>query len=256
MTQNTPVKTTLPELSITLKCLFSSYLLVMGMGALLATAQILMTHGLADGKAGLSFDDIVYSYQGDPKHSKIETKLNGSMRDKASSADKLAIIKWVRHGAPKQQWDENIKDIFYKNCISCHSVIPGLPNFTRYDNVKKVAQSESGASFTMLTRVSHIHIFSISFIFLFNGIIFSYAIGIKEWQKALLVSLPFLFLSVDVFSWWLTKIHADFAWVTIISGVGYYLCWVITWLISMYQMWVLPYKKHKLNQLSQISTES
>ncbi len=55
---------------------------------------------MADGKLGLSIDDIVYSYHGDPAHSKIEKKLSGSMRDKASEADKLEIIKWVRNSSP------------------------------------------------------------------------------------------------------------------------------------------------------------
>jgi len=230
----------LPSLNLTVKSLFTSYLLVIGLGALLATAQILMTHGMADGELGLSLDDIVYSYHGDPAHSKIEVKLNGSMRDKASVADKLEIIKWVRKGATEEQWNTHVKDIFYTNCISCHSVIPGLPDFTRLEEVQRVAKSESGATAASLTRVSHIHIFAISFIFFFNGIIFSFSIGIKQWLKIFIISAPFLFLAIDVFSWWLTKISPEFAWLTIISGVGYSLCAAITWFVSLYQMWVLP----------------
>ncbi len=230
----------LPSLNTSVKSLFTSYLLVIGLGALLASAQILMTHGMADGKPGLSIDDIVYSYHGDPAHSKIEKKLSGSMRDKASEVDKLEIIKWVRKGAPKNQWDSQIKNIFYTNCISCHSVIPGLPDFTQYEEVKRVAKSKSGATAASLTRISHIHIFAISFIFFFNGIIFSFAIGIKQGLKIVLISAPFFFLAIDVFSWWLTKIAPGFAWLTIISGIGYNLCSATIWFISLYQMWVLP----------------
>jgi len=198
---------------------------------------------------GLSIDDIVYSYHGDPAHSKIEIKLNGSMRDKASVADKLEIIKWVRNGSPEEQWEPQIKEIFYTNCISCHSVIPGLPDFTEYEEVKRVAKSESGATAASLTRVSHIHIFAISFIFFFNGMIFSFAIGIKQWLKIFIISAPFFFLAIDVFSWWLTKIAPEFAWLTIISGLGYSLCAAITWFVSLYQMWVLPRngKTYKIN---------
>lgn len=230
----------LPHLPLILKSLFSAYLLTIGIGSLLASAQILVTHGQADGKSGLSIDDIVYSYHGDPANSKIETKLNGSMRDKASSADKLAIIKWVRMGAPEAQWHSHVKALFYKNCISCHSQIPGLPDFTRYENVKAVAKIDSGASTTALTRVSHIHIFAISFIFFFNGIIFSLAIGIRRWLKITVVCLPFLLLTVDVFSWWLTKLQPDFAWLTILSGIGYSACSAIVWTVSLYQMWFMP----------------
>ena len=232
----------LPSLNLTVRCMLSSYLLVIGLGALLASAQILMTHGMADEKFGLSVDDIAYSYHGDPDHSLIETKLNGSMSDKASSADKLAIIKWVRLGASKEQWDSNIKAVFYKNCVSCHSVIPGLPDFTQYQEVLRVSQPSGGASATTLTRSSHIHIFAISFIFFFNGLIFSLSVGIKPWLKIAIICLPFSFLMIDVLSWWLTKITPEFAWLTIISGVGYSACSAITWFVSMYQMWLLPRK--------------
>ncbi|MFK5947636.1 MAG: elongation factor-1 alpha [Methylococcales bacterium] len=230
----------LPSLNLSVKSLFTGYLLAIGLGAIIASVQILMTHGMADGKFGLSIDDIVYSYHGDPSHTKIETKLNGSMRDKASTVDKMKIIKWVRSGAPEDQWNSEIKNIFYNNCISCHSVIPGIPNFTIYENIKPVAKANKGASIISLTKISHIHLFAISFIFFFNGLIFSLSIGIKQWLKVAVIFLPFLFLILDVFSWWLTKLAPEFAWLTIISGVGYSLCSMVTWFVSMYQMWLLP----------------
>jgi len=233
----------LPSLNFAVKSLFTGYLLAIGLGALLASAQILFTHGMADGDLGLSIDDIVYSYHGDPTNSKIETKLNGSMRDKASSVDKLKIIKWVRSGAPENQWDNEIQQVFYSNCISCHSTIPGIPDFTSYEGVKVVTKIDEGASTTTLTKVSHIHIFAISFIFFFNGLIFSLSIGIKRWIKVTVIFLPFMFLITDVFSWWLTKITPEFAWLTIVSGIAYSFCAIVTWLISMYQMWLLPLKK-------------
>ena len=46
------------------KALFTGYLLAIGLGLLFAGAQILMTHGMADGKFGLSVDEISYSYHG------------------------------------------------------------------------------------------------------------------------------------------------------------------------------------------------
>ncbi len=238
----------LPSLNLSVKSLFTSYLLVTGLGAVLAMAQILMTHGMADGKFGLSIDDIVYSYHGDPKNSKIEIKLNGSMRDKAPAEERMEIIKWVRNGATREGWDSKIKAIVYKNCVSCHSTIPGLPDFSRYENIKAVAlPKERGASVNLLTRISHIHIFAISFIFFFNGVIFSFAIRIRQGLKIFLISAPFFFLVVDVFSWWLTKIHPGFAWATILAGIGYGLCSAITWVISMYQMWILPKKETNIS---------
>ena len=235
----------LPSLGLSLKALFSSYLMITGFGALIAGAQIMMTHGMADGKFGLSIDDIVYSYHGDPKNSKIETKLKGSMKDKAPQKERLRIVKWVRDGVPEQQWDNEIQAIFSKHCISCHSTIPGLPDFTQLEQVKEMAKPSKGASDSALTRVSHIHIFAIAFIFFFNGIIFSLSIGINRYLKALMISLPFFCLILDVFSWWLTKIDPVFAWITIISGVSYFAICASTWVISLYQMWFMSLKGKK-----------
>jgi len=54
-------KITLSELDIPLKVLFTGYLTTVAIDYLFALIQILFTHGMADGKFGLSLDDIVYS---------------------------------------------------------------------------------------------------------------------------------------------------------------------------------------------------
>ena len=80
-----------------LRALFTGYLLVIGIGLLMSFAQILLTHGMADGKFGLSVDDIVYSYYGNREGSRIEAKLQGSMKLMASEQDRAAIIKTCRY---------------------------------------------------------------------------------------------------------------------------------------------------------------
>ena len=56
--------TTLATLSLRHKVLFTGFLLVIGVGLMMAGMQIMLTHGMSDGKAGLSINDIVYSYYG------------------------------------------------------------------------------------------------------------------------------------------------------------------------------------------------
>ena len=232
----------LPSLNSTIRALFTGYLLVIGVGLLVAGGQILLTHGMADGKFGLSVDDVVYSYYGDRQSSKLENKLYGSMQDKAPRVVRQDIIKWVRNGSSEAQWDESIQQKFSNNCVQCHSVIPGLPDFRTYQGVKAVAQIDDGASISSLTRVSHIHLFGIAFIFFFVGLIFSLTIGIKKWLKTLIIVMPFVFLLFDVLSWWLTKIHPSFAWLTIIAGVGYTFASAYMWFTSIWQMWWYPHK--------------
>ena len=162
----------LPNLPLPLKALFTGYLLVVGVGLLMAGLQIMLTHGMADGKVGLSKNDIVYSYYGDRTHSLLESKLNGSMKANAPDQVRTDIILWVRKGAKKEDWDAHFKGVFAQHCVMCHSVVPNIPNFKNFEEVQKVAATGEGATIESLTRVSHIHLFGISFIFFFIGDVF------------------------------------------------------------------------------------
>jgi len=229
----------LPNLPTPVKALFAGYLLVIGVGLCMAGLQIALTHGMADGKFGLSIDDIVYSYYGDKNNSTLEGKLNGSMKDKGTPEVRLDIIKWVHNGASKEEWDSHYKEVFAKNCTMCHGNVPSIPDFNEYENVKELTAIGQGASVQSLTRVSHIHLFGISFIFFLMGLIFSFAVNIPRRRKMLIIAIPFAFLIIDILSWWLTKLSPHFAWFTIIGGIGYSLASTYMWFTSMYQMFIL-----------------
>ena len=229
----------LPNLPAPLKALFAGYLLVIGVGLCMAGLQILLTHGMADGKFGLSVNDIVYSYYGDRNNSKLESMLNGAMKANAPDAVRADIIGWARKGAHKDEWDSHFKGVFAQHCVACHSVVPNIPNFNNFEEVQKVAATSNGATIESLTRVSHIHLFGISFIFFFMGLIFSFAVGVPKKLKILAIAFPFAFLIVDVASWWLTKLNPNFAYFTIIGGIGYSVASTFMWCTSMYQMFIL-----------------
>lgn len=230
----------LRKLPVSVKVLFTGYLLVIGLGLLMAGGQILLTHGMADGEWGLSKADIVYSYYGKRDGSTLEAKLNGSMRDKAPPDVRIEMIQYARAGAPRSEWEPRFKGLFQKHCVQCHSVTPGLSDFRDYEAVKTVAGVDEGATVDKLARVSHIHLFGIAFIFFLMGLIFVLAENILPWVKYVAIATPFAFLIVDVFSWWATKYYPGFAWLTIVGGIGYSLASAYMWLVSLYQMWVWP----------------
>lgn len=229
----------LPNMPTPIKVLFSGYLLVVGLGLSMAGLQIMLTHGMADGKVGLSLDDIVYSYYGDRSASKLEAKLNGSMKEMGTPEARLEIIKWARSGSSEAEWDAHLKATFGQHCAHCHGVIPGLPDFNKFEDAKKLAKIDEGASVQSLTRVSHIHLFGISFIFFIMGFIFSFSVGVPRLLKIIVMLFPFAFLIIDVLSWWLTKLSPHFAWLTIIGGIGYTLASSFMWVVSMYEMLIL-----------------
>ncbi|MEK7811049.1 MAG: elongation factor-1 alpha [Pseudomonadota bacterium] len=237
---------TLADLTLPMKTLFSGYLLVIGLGLLFAGGQIMLTHGMADGKVGLSVDDIIYSYYGNRESgSKLVAKLNGSMKDNAPPEVRLAMIKWAESGASAEEWDEKISMDVDQYCAPCHANMPGLANLTDKPVMDEMVKVDEGQSPSTLTRVSHIHLFGISFIFFFVGWIFTYSTGISQMNKAIIISVPFLFLIVDVLSWWLTKWNPNFAWFVIIGGFGYSVAATIMIFTALYQMWILPRRRVK-----------
>ena len=232
-----PQVTTLSKLPASFRILYTGFLLVIGVGLLMAGFQIMETHGKADGKPGLSINDIVYSYYGNRSGSKLESMLKGQMKPMAPDEARFKIIQWARDESNPIAWTQEIKPIFDQYCVGCHAPGASIPDFTQYENVKKVAAVDEGASIASLTRVSHIHLFGISFIFLFVGWIFALAQYPLRW-KLILISTPFVFLLMDVLSWWLTKYHPIFAWLTMIGGLGYSVASTVMITTSLAQMWL------------------
>jgi hypothetical protein len=227
----------LSKVDLSLKTLFTGYLVTIGLGLLMSFAQILFTHGMADGEFGLSVKDIVYSYYGNREGSKLEAKLQGSMKLFASEEVRADLVAWARAGSPKERWETEIAPKINENCVRCHSVVPGIPDYTTYEGMTSVTQIDEGATVPTLARVSHIHLFGIAFIFFFVCAIFSLSTGINPWLKVLAIAAPYCFLVLDVFSWWATKYIPQAAYLTMIGGFGYSFASAFMILTSLWQIW-------------------
>jgi len=223
-----------------IKVLFTGYLITVGIGYFFALIQILLTHGMADGKFGLSIDDIVYSYWGNRSGTVLEQKLEGSMKDKAEDDERFDIIQWVRDGADEEAFkDDGIEAIIQKRCVMCHNKeASGIPDFNNFAKLKALAAQDEGSSVGTLTRGSHIHMFGISFIFMFVGIIFSFSETTNVKFKCIAVGMPYVFLVTDILSWWLTKFFPMFAWLVILAGIGMGVSFIFMWFTSIMEMWM------------------
>ena len=237
MTQNPIV---LKELTPPIKVLFTGYLCTVGIGYMFALIQILFTHGMADGKFGLSVDDIVYSYYGNRSGTVLEQKLNGSMKDNAPEQERFKLMEWVRSGADDNEYKEDgIEKIIQTRCVMCHNKeAADLPDFTSLKGLSAYTAQDTGATFASLTRVSHVHMFGISFIFMFVGLIFSFSETTTNQYKCIAIGMPYVFLVADILSWWLTKIHPMFAWLVILAGTGMAVSFIFMWAISLLEMWL------------------
>jgi hypothetical protein len=52
--------------------------------------------------------------------------------------------------------------------------------------------------------------------------------------------MPYVFLIIDISSWWLTKLNPNFAYLVILGGGAMALSFAFMWVVSMYEMWILP----------------
>jgi hypothetical protein len=222
-----------------MRVLYTAALLVLGLAYIFAGIYLFHTYSGRDGNAmTLSYDDLVIAYSGSGKGSRLESALRGPMSNMLPPDELGALVKWVQEGADKAKYESSIKPILDKRCMACHDGSnPHLPNLNGYDNLKKVTEKDTGAAIPTLVRVSHIHLFGLTFIFFIVGLMFSHAYVRPVWLKCTIVASPFAAIVLDVSSWYFTKIYHPFAWAVIAAGGLMGTCFASMWLVTMYQLW-------------------
>lgn len=226
------------ELPYSRRVLYTGVLLVLGMGYLFGLLYLYFSDSNRDGVPGLSVDDIVISYSGSSEGTKLEAALRGPMNSMIGSGDMTEVLTWLSEGAERGAYEAQIQPIVAKNCLACHDGSnPHLSNLDGYENMKPLIEHDTGTDVFTLVRVSHIHLFGVTFIFFLMGLIFSHAFLRPVWLKSSIVGLPFLCIVADVSSWYFTKLYSGFAWVVMIAGGLMALSFATMWFVSMWQLW-------------------
>ncbi len=231
------------EMPYSQRVLYTATLLILGGGYLFALLNVYFTYA---GKAGgnplmLSYQDIVVAYSGSGKGSRLESALLGPMSTMLPADERGALMAWAAAGAKQASYETEAKPMLDKRCMVCHDGSnPHLPNLSTYENLKKVTEKDTGATLATLVRVSHIHLFGLTFIFFVVGTMFSHAYVRPVWLKCTIISAPFVAIVLDVSSWYFTKIYHPFAWVVIGAGAMMGTCFACMWLITIYQLWFAP----------------
>lgn len=226
------------ELPLTLRVVYTGGLIVLGLGYIFAMMHIYMSHAGRDGQPGLSIPDLVIAYSGSEEETGLEAALKGSMSGMLPVDERSVIFDWVRHGAARDRYDAQIKPLLEKRCLACHDGRnPAITRLVNYEEVARLTDSGTGMSVSTLVRVSHIHLFGITFIFFLMGLIFSHAHVRPVWLKASIAGSPFVFIIIDIGSWYLTKLYEPFAWIILASGGFMGAAFAAMWVISMHQLW-------------------
>lgn len=222
------------------KLLYTSFLLLIGLGYLMAISYLYVTHENNDGKPGLSIEDVASSYYGNRSGTRLEAAIRGPMAGYIDKEDRDVMVAWLKDGAEEEHFEKDIKPILQKTCLACHSKGSGMPvlDYSSYQGLHEVAKVDTGMSLASLLRLSHIHLFGISMLLFILGWIFIQS-EINVWFKRFLVVSPMLAMFVDVLSWFLTKWDPLYAWIVVIAGgiLGFSMALQIV--ISLYQIWFL-----------------
>ncbi|MDQ6953862.1 MAG: hypothetical protein Q9M20_00260 [Mariprofundaceae bacterium] len=228
------------DASISEKILDTMFLITIGIGYLAAIANLYYTHQGRDGEEGLSVQDVTLAYYGSHNQTRLGAAINGPMEPNLpNAAAKTAILDWIQNGTTEEEFKAKVKPILQNNCVMCHSAESGMsiPHFESYEQVLEVTGTDTGATIPALVRVSHIHLFGIAFILFLIGRIFILC-ELPVMFKRVIVAAPFIFLLLDISSWFITKIIPDFAYVVIGAGAVVGITFGMQLVISIYQMWL------------------
>jgi hypothetical protein len=163
------------------------------------------------------------------------------MADRISAQDRRRVFQWIDRGARAVDYP-SVAPIFATNCVGCHNPQSGLqiPPLTSFEDVDKIVRRDPGPGVAQLARVSHIHLFGISIIFLLTGAIFSLS-ETPVWLRVSLVVLPYVTIVMDIGSWWATKyLDPTFAYIVIAGGALMGLALAAQILLSLWEMWIEP----------------
>lgn len=230
---------TLRTLPPALCVLFSCFLVTVGLGFVAAMYLLFLQDVDPHRRMGMSFvPTISAKYYGDRSGTRLESALRGSMSGRISEPERARVIDWLRGGATPEGYAE-VRPIFESACVACHSAASGLPvpPLSSYEAVKALAQVDTGPSLIALARVSHVHLFGISIIFLLTGAIFAMSELPRPWRLVVIVT-PYFAIWADIGSWWITKYEPVFAYVVVSGGALMGGALGVQILTSLWQMWI------------------
>lgn len=231
----------LRELSLPLRALFTSFLLLTGVGYLMALLLLFLVDVSPHERMGMNLvPGIEMTYHGYTRGTRLEAALRGVMASQITAGDRDRVIQWIRSGATEAGYPQ-VKPIFDKDCVRCHGARAGLglAPLDSLESIRRFVTIDTGPGIAELARVSHVHLFGISIIFLLTGVIFALA-ETPVWLRVSLLVAPYLGIAADIGAWWATKAWAVFGVVVVIGGalIGISLAGQI--LISLWQMWIPP----------------
>lgn len=227
----------LRKLSLPVKVLFTCFLITIGSGYLFAILYLYLIEVEPHARDGKGIvQAVILKYYGNRGGTRLQGALDGAMGENITPAEKGQILKWIQAGAKEANFPE-VQPIFLDNCVSCHNKETGLPPLTTLEEISAHTAVDMGQSVKTLVRVSHIHLFGMSFIFMLTSGIFALSEVRPKW-RAVLIAIPFIAIWVDIGSWWFTKMKPLFAYTVIGGGLLMGISLALQIFLSFYELWL------------------
>ena len=223
------------------KALFTSFLLMVGIGYAMAMIYLYTSHAGHDEQPGVSIEDIADNYYGNHSGTRLEAAIRGPMAAYIDTDARNEIVAWLKSGASAGGYESAVQPILERSCTGCHNPGSGLPvpDLTTFAAVQQVAEVDLGQSLHTLMKLSHIHLFGIGLLLFAVGLIFRLAV-MRPWLKVSLIVLPFAAMLADILAWFLTKRDPVYAYVVVVSGGLLGLSLTVQVLVSLWQLWIPP----------------
>jgi hypothetical protein len=269
----------LPRFPTGVRVLLTTFLMLIGLGYIVAFMNIQERHGMADGKPGLSLDDIravfggyTSTATGKATSSRMLTMIRGEMRQYVSSdLDFTALEGWLTSGATKEGLDigegrRTPRKIMVRDCLRCHGQSTG----TAISKESPFGPDEFEVSYAMvslftgststvlgaptvvppqytyprLILFSHQHMLSIPMFTLLVGGLFSMTRFGPAWAKSILTPLPMLTLIFDFGGWWLARVSGLGAIFILVAGGVFGVSFGVQVVVTIMDLW-RPVSKSK-----------
>lgn len=250
------------------KLLISGFLIVLSSGFGVAELYLKHTTEMADGKKGLSMDDITFTFHGDETKTALKKQVLGPMRKyfgeggdekaitKEDQADIDAVIAWNDSGHDeKGYWDPTAKEkskdkkLVFKildnhGCYDCHApdaTMKGNKKDSPLDTfagISKFTKPDTGMDVGRLLSISHVHLLGMGMMFLLVGAAVA-ATLFPKWLRCALIVAGLTSVLLDIFGWWFVKWYgAPLAPMVMFSGALMPAVFFINVVLCFYDMWI------------------
>ncbi len=253
-----------------LRVMLTAFLAIIGFGYLTAIANIYHRHRHADGRPGLSMDDVRAVYSGltvastEVAPSRMLTMLRGAMREYADDEEDFTTLEgWLMDGGSEAGLDEGPpkktpRRAIIRNCLRCHARSTGTdisrkspfgPDEFEVDYALLRPLASAGTSAEGTTRhvppqytlarlvlVSHMHMLSIPMFTLVVGVLFMVSRFPARWRSVLL-PLPMLALALDFAGWWLARVSGGLVYLLALAGAAFGLVFGLQLLTVTIELW-------------------